>query len=146
MAGFWVLTAKACVPASPRCSGSGPTVGSFSTEVGIDVRGDMVTISAPATHKQGGNPLVPVPAHTDTLRVDGNILAWIPGHRGFARKLLAPVASDRYPVYERGTRIPWPGESWEISRDGTTLVHEYRWKQRGDSAYRITWIYHRAAG
>jgi hypothetical protein len=140
MAGFWVLSSKQCVPMSSRCTAQ--ETGPWKSQLAIDVQHDAILVSASAN---SANPMAP--AHTDTFRIDGKVVRWLPGQRGISRSPLATNEPDlRLDQKVLSTRPLWPGESWTLSSDGKTLLHEYRWKQRGDSVYRMTWTYRRSAG
>ena len=135
--GFWVLSAKTCEPTSRRCAA--PETGLWRSQLAIDVRGDNVIISEPPP------PSAPLlPAHTDTLRIDGKVQTWLESHRGIARREGMKQIADQ-PSTAR-TSVLWPGESWLVSTDGRTLVHEYRWTIEGNGKHQMTWTYHRSAG
>jgi hypothetical protein len=42
--------------------------------------------------------------------------------------------------------VLWAGESWTLSADGKTLLHELLWKSGAGSPFHMTWTYRRSAG
>jgi hypothetical protein len=139
LTGFWQLAGKECVPASGRCSAAESN--SWSARIAIDARHDTVVLTS----------LLAVPSnpwgapYADTLRVDGKIIRWLAHQRGISRDVSSPqVAVDNRPA--GSSRALWPGESWTLSSDGGTLLHELQWKDADGSDHRMTWSYHRSAG
>jgi len=140
MGGSWVVAARDCFPGAARCTGPNAETGSWSPHVTLDVRGDTVIITA---SPRSSTPLLP--AHVDTLPIDGKILAWLPDRLGIVRVQDADVPSDRVPASEPGSRTLWRGESWRLAGDGKSLVHEVRGPEHGDSTMHATWTYQRAS-
>lgn len=140
IAGFWNVISKECLP-GPGCAVLSPIP--WSTELAIDVQRDRVIVTG---SRRSGNPWALPPA--DTLRIDGDLVRWLPGRRGIARSWSRPDngTHDSYEVRSSGSRLLWPGETWTVSSDGRLMVHEFKWKQRGDTVHRVTWTYRRTAG
>ena len=140
VSGSWVVAARDCFPSGPRCTGPNAEMGSWTLKLDLNVRGDTLLLAAAPRAA-----LPQAPGHVDTLLVDGKTLRWLPGRTGIARVPGAPMPSQTRSADQPVTRIPWVGETWKLSADGSTLVHDYRGPDRGDSTFYATWTYKRAS-